>query len=140
MTTNWSSSRSEASRFGGRAVSLDDLPAALRHADILVTAVSAPEPVVRRAAVEPAIEARRGPRLVIDLGVPRNVEVDIGRLEQVFLLRVQMILLRVQVFLICEQVIPLHDQIIPLYDQVVPLRNQVIFVQFGNAVFYNIFG
>ena len=74
-----------ASRVGGRAVSLEDLPAAIARADVLGSAASAPRPIVRQAAVGPAIEGRRGPLLVIDLGVPRNVEPDIRRLGQVFL-------------------------------------------------------
>jgi len=70
---------------GGRAVPLEGLPEALRSADIVVTAVSAPEPVVGSAVVRAAVAARRSPRLVIDLGVPRNVEPELGRIEQVFL-------------------------------------------------------
>jgi glutamyl-tRNA reductase len=74
-----------ASQYGGRVVDLADVPTALRETDVLVTAVSSPEPIVHGADIYPAIEGRRGPLLVIDLGVPRNVEAQTGRLGRLFL-------------------------------------------------------
>ena len=64
-----------ASRFGARTVSLDALPAALAVADVVLCAAAAPVPVVTRAMVASAMEARPArPLLLLDVGVPRNVE------------------------------------------------------------------
>jgi glutamyl-tRNA reductase len=68
-----------ASRFGGRAVSLDGLPAALAMADVVLCAAAAPGPVVTREMVASAMESRPArPLLLLDVGVPRNVEPAVG--------------------------------------------------------------
>jgi glutamyl-tRNA reductase len=73
-------------RHGGRACGLDEIPGALREADVVVTAVNATEPVLTGDAVKKAIEQRRrGPLLIVDLGVPRNVDPGLSKLGEVFL-------------------------------------------------------
>jgi glutamyl-tRNA reductase len=59
---------------------------ALAEADLVIVSTGAGEPVVTRADVAGAMAGRRTrPLLVVDLGVPRNVEPAVGRLENVFL-------------------------------------------------------
>lgn len=68
-----------ASRFGGRTISLDGLPAALAMADVVLCAASAPEPIVTREMVATVMESRAArPLLLLDVGVPRNVEAAVG--------------------------------------------------------------
>ena len=75
-----------AERFGGTALPLDRLEAELAHYDIVITGTASPEPVVRRAAVEAALRARkRRPMFVVDFAVPRDVEREVAKLEDVFL-------------------------------------------------------
>lgn len=74
-----------ASKFGGTAIPLDGVPAALEQADVIITAVSTAEPILDRTDLQTAMEARKGTRLVIDLGVPRNVAAEAGKLKRVFL-------------------------------------------------------
>jgi glutamyl-tRNA reductase len=73
-------------RTGGTARRWDELPARLPKADIVVAATSSPEPVLRLPDVREAISARRGePVFFLDLGVPRNVDPGVSRLDNVFL-------------------------------------------------------
>lgn len=59
---------------------------ALAGADLVVTSTAAEEPILSTAQVASAMARRRSrPLLVVDLGVPRNVEGKAGRLENVFL-------------------------------------------------------
>ncbi|HEX6202013.1 MAG TPA: glutamyl-tRNA reductase [Thermoanaerobaculia bacterium] len=65
---------------------LDERYAALESADVVVTATSADEPLLTAERVREALSRRRArPLLVVDLGVPRNVEEAVGRLGTVFL-------------------------------------------------------
>jgi glutamyl-tRNA reductase len=52
----------------------------------VIAATGAPDPVLTRARVQEAMRRRRDrPLFVIDIAVPRDVEQDVGNLEQVFL-------------------------------------------------------
>ena len=58
----------------------------LRTADLVIASTGAEEPVLTRAQIKAAMAHRPSrPLLVVDLGVPRNVEPKAGRLENVFL-------------------------------------------------------
>jgi glutamyl-tRNA reductase len=75
-----------AAELKGRAVPWTALAQALSAADIVVSATGSAEPVLTRAAVEDAMRPRRGrPLFLIDIAVPRDVDPDAGRLDQVFL-------------------------------------------------------
>lgn len=74
-----------ATRFGGRAISLDELhDAPLTWVDMVFTATSASEPVLRPADLAPALEARHAageerPLIVCDLGIPRDTDPQLER-------------------------------------------------------------
>jgi glutamyl-tRNA reductase len=73
-------------QFGGEVIPWENLPAALEWPDLVVTSVSAPEPVLSRELLERTMEARRNRTLmVIDLGVPRNVAPAVGGIDDVHL-------------------------------------------------------
>jgi glutamyl-tRNA reductase len=75
-----------ASRHGGYAISLADLPQHLADADIVISSTAARQPVVTHAMVEKAIAARRRkPMFMVDIAVPRDIEPSIGTLGDVFL-------------------------------------------------------
>ncbi len=61
----------------GEARGLDALPQALASADVVVVATGAPQPVLTGALLDAARRPAR-PLLVIDVGVPRNVEPAVG--------------------------------------------------------------
>lgn len=75
-----------ASRHGGYAISLADLPQHLADADIVISSTAARQPVVTHAMVEKAIATRRRkPMFMVDIAVPRDIEPSIGTLGDVFL-------------------------------------------------------
>ncbi len=66
--------QSTATPFEMRAAALDDVAAELADADVVLTAVAAEGHVLREAAFSSVSE----PLLVIDLGVPRNVDPEVA--------------------------------------------------------------
>lgn len=75
-----------ARQYGGRVAPWDDLAAGIADTNIVVSAVSATEPVLRHDLLKRALENRRkGPLLMLDLGVPRNVEPAAAKLTSLFL-------------------------------------------------------
>ena len=77
--------RQLAERFGGHARELDALDAELAQADVVIASVQVDRPLLGRERLERAQARRRGnPTLVIDLGVPRNVEASANELHDVY--------------------------------------------------------
>ena len=75
-----------ARHLGGHAVPWAAIGEALAGADIVVTATGSTEPVLTRSRVEEAMRPRRArPLFIIDIAVPRDVETEVARLDQVFL-------------------------------------------------------
>jgi glutamyl-tRNA reductase len=75
-----------ASRFQGRVITLNDLPEQLAQHDIVVTCTASTLPILGKGMIERAVKLRRHrPILMIDLAVPRDVEVEVAQLDDVFL-------------------------------------------------------
>ena len=78
-----------AAAVDGRAIPWEQLTSALGSADIVVTATGSQRPIITRAQVEAATRRHhRGPLFIIDVAVPRDVEPEVGEIEQVFLYNV----------------------------------------------------
>ena len=74
------------SRYGGEAVTLEGAGAEISRADILVASTAAPDKLVAAEHVRAAVRARKGrPMLLIDLGVPRNIDEGVADLDGVIL-------------------------------------------------------
>ncbi len=74
-----------AGELGGESGGLDDVAARVAAADIVVAATDAPEPLVRLRDLQPLLRARRERALLLlDLGVPRDVEPSIRDLNGVY--------------------------------------------------------
>ncbi|HTK68595.1 MAG TPA: glutamyl-tRNA reductase [Candidatus Eisenbacteria bacterium] len=87
MVANRSKERAEklGATIAARAISLEAIPVALPGADIVVSATSSNEPVVREAMVRNAMKIRKNrPLLFLDLAVPRDVEPQVSKLPNVF--------------------------------------------------------
>jgi glutamyl-tRNA reductase len=75
-----------ATRFNGKAIRLADLPAQLAQFDIVISSTASTLPLIGLGLVERAIKARRHrPMFMVDLAVPRDIEPEVGRLDDVFL-------------------------------------------------------
>ena len=75
-----------AMRLNGRAMRLADLPEQLAQFDIVVSCTASTLPLIGLGLVERAIKARRHrPIFMVDLAVPRDIEPEAGRLDDVFL-------------------------------------------------------
>jgi glutamyl-tRNA reductase len=75
-----------AHRFNGSAMRLASLPEQLAQFDIIISCTASSLPLIGLGMVERAIKARRHkPIFMVDLAVPRDIESEVGRLDDVFL-------------------------------------------------------
>ncbi|MBT8101428.1 MAG: glutamyl-tRNA reductase [Gammaproteobacteria bacterium] len=78
--------RTLAHQFGGFALPLSEIEGTLPEADILITSTAATEPVITLAQMEAAVKARkRKPIFAVDIAVPRDIEVGVADLDDVYL-------------------------------------------------------
>ena len=75
-----------ASRFGGEVMRLADLPDRLHEFDAVVSCTASTLPIIGLGAVERALKKRRHrPMFMVDLAVPRDIELEVKALEDVYL-------------------------------------------------------
>lgn len=75
-----------AAKIGGEAILLNDLPERFAEFDIVITSTASQLPIVGLGMVESAIKARRHrPIFMVDLAVPRDIEAEVAKLDDVFL-------------------------------------------------------
>jgi glutamyl-tRNA reductase len=75
-----------ASRFGGEAIRLSDLPSRLQDFDAIISCTASTLPIIGLGAVERALKARRRrPMFMVDLAVPRDIEPEVAQLADVYL-------------------------------------------------------
>ncbi|MBI2752766.1 MAG: glutamyl-tRNA reductase [Betaproteobacteria bacterium] len=75
-----------AHRFTGRAIELRTLAEHLHEHDIVVSCTASSLPILGKGLVERALKARRHrPMFMVDLAVPRDIEREVGDLDDVFL-------------------------------------------------------
>jgi glutamyl-tRNA reductase len=68
------------------AITLNELPERLAQFDIIVTSTASSLPILGKGMLERAIKVRRhAPMFIVDLAVPRDVEPEAARLNDVFL-------------------------------------------------------
>ena len=78
--------RALAERFNGTAIRLDELGEHLAQHDIVVSCTASPLPIIGLGLVERAVKTRRHrPMFMVDLAVPRDIEEEVGDLDDVFL-------------------------------------------------------
>ncbi len=75
-----------AAEFGGQAVRFDDRLTAMAGADIVVASTGCPNTLLNYEDVQKVMVMRRNrPLLLIDISVPRNIETNVERLDNVYL-------------------------------------------------------
>jgi glutamyl-tRNA reductase len=78
--------RALAERYNGTAIRLEDVGEHLAQHDIVVSCTASPLPIIGLGMVERAVKARRHrPIFMVDLAVPRDIEEEVGELDDVFL-------------------------------------------------------
>jgi len=75
-----------ATRFGAEVMRLGDLPERLHEFDVVISCTASTLPIIGLGAVERALKRRRHrPMFMVDLAVPRDIEVEVKALEDVYL-------------------------------------------------------
>ena len=75
-----------AERFGATTMALPDLPQQLENFDVVISCTASSLPIIGLGMVERSVRQRRHrPVLMIDLAVPRDIEDEVSRLDDVFL-------------------------------------------------------
>ncbi len=75
-----------AARYGGQALRLAELPTRLHEFDAVISCTASTLPIIGLGAVERALKARRRrPMFMVDLAVPRDIEAEVARLDDVYL-------------------------------------------------------
>jgi glutamyl-tRNA reductase len=75
-----------AGRFGAEALQLSDLTQRLHEFDAVVSCTASTLPIIGLGAVERALkQRRRRPMFMVDLAVPRDIEPEVARLDDVYL-------------------------------------------------------
>ncbi|PKO82921.1 MAG: glutamyl-tRNA reductase [Betaproteobacteria bacterium HGW-Betaproteobacteria-11] len=75
-----------ATRFGADTLRLDQIAERLADYDIVVSCTASPLPIIGLGMVERALKIRRHrPMVMVDLAIPRDIEAEVGELDDVFL-------------------------------------------------------
>ena len=75
-----------AHRFGAEAITLTELPERLAQFDLIVTCTASSLPIIGKGTLERVVRQRRHrPVFIADLAVPRDVESEAAKLDDVFL-------------------------------------------------------
>jgi len=75
-----------ADKFNGEAIALPQIPEYLYKADIVISSTASPLPILGKGAVEKALKRRKHkPMFMVDIAVPRDVEPEVGELDDVYL-------------------------------------------------------
>lgn len=78
--------QSLAEEFNAQAILLEDIPAALVQADIVISSTASPLPILGKGMVERALKKRRHqPMFMVDIAVPRDIEEEVSELTDVYL-------------------------------------------------------
>lgn len=78
--------RNLADELGARAVLLSEIPDELVNSDIVISSTASQLPILGKGAVERALKLRKHkPMFMVDIAVPRDIEAQVGELEDVYL-------------------------------------------------------
>ncbi len=75
-----------AGEFNGEAILLADIPEQLHRADLVISSTASQLPLLGKGAVESALKRRKHkPMFMLDIAVPRDIEEQVGELDDVYL-------------------------------------------------------
>lgn len=75
-----------AQEVGAGAVQISDVPEQLEKADIVISSTASQLPILGKGATESALKKRKHkPIFMVDLAVPRDIETEVGNLDDIYL-------------------------------------------------------
>lgn len=75
-----------AAEFSAKAILLSDIPEHLHQVDIVISSTASQLPILGKGAVESALKQRKHkPMFMVDIAVPRDIEPEVGELDDVYL-------------------------------------------------------
>lgn len=75
-----------AQQFNGYGISLSEIPNHLAEADIVISATASQLPILGKGIIERALKQRkRRPIFMVDIAVPRDIEPEVSRLDDIYL-------------------------------------------------------
>jgi glutamyl-tRNA reductase len=75
-----------AGQIGAEAVQINTVPEQLPRADIVISSTASQLPILGKGAIESALKQRkRKPIFMVDLAVPRDIEPEVGNLQDIYL-------------------------------------------------------
>ncbi len=75
-----------ARNFNAQAILLSDIPEHLHKADMVISSTASQLPILGKGAVESALRRRRHrPMFMVDIAVPRDIEPEVDKLDDVYL-------------------------------------------------------
>jgi len=75
-----------AEQIGAEAVQINAIPQQLPRADIVISSTASQLPILGKGAIESALKRRkRKPIFMVDLAVPRDIEPEVGKLQDIYL-------------------------------------------------------
>ena len=84
--------RELAKRFNATAITLQQLPECIHEFDAIITSTASMLPIIGKGMIESALRQRRHkPIFMVDLAVPRDIETEVGELDDVFLYTLDML-------------------------------------------------
>jgi glutamyl-tRNA reductase len=75
-----------AAQFDGYGIGLDEIPAHLAEADIVISSTGSTTPILTRDVVSHALKSRKHrPVLMVDIAVPADIDVNVASLDDIYL-------------------------------------------------------
>ncbi len=75
-----------AEPLGGEVLTLAQIPSHLKDADIVISSTASQLPIIGQGLVQSALKERKyKPMFIVDLAMPRDVEAEVGELDDAFL-------------------------------------------------------
>jgi glutamyl-tRNA reductase len=75
-----------AAQFSGYGIGLDEIPAHLAEADIVISSTGSSEPLITRRQVKNALKKRKHrPVFMVDIAVPQDIAADVAEIDDVYL-------------------------------------------------------
>ena len=75
-----------ASLYNAQSISLKQFSSVIHQADIIISSTAASVPVIGKGLIESALKLRKHkPMIMLDIAVPRDIEPEVGQLDDVYL-------------------------------------------------------